>query len=155
MSEWNTNNNVLILASPPSRHVSFLTTERDILCLDYMTGLTKSPAHILPYAANSWTLKVCWSKTDIPKYSLPGSLCLGISKQEILTVHSFLHENTVNDQHHEHASSLGDFIWSSIEKCKDWYVTVINQHSLTVSFHTWKQQVENFPYKDKQNRIRR
>jgi len=45
--------NLLILASTRIGQVSFHTTKEEILCLDYLTGLTKSPAHIKPYTVNS------------------------------------------------------------------------------------------------------
>ena len=48
---------LLILASTRIGQVSFHTTKKEILCLDYFTGLIKSPAHIMPYTVNSWTLK--------------------------------------------------------------------------------------------------
>jgi len=51
--------NLLILACTRIKQVSFLTTKREILYLDYLTGLIKAPAYIMPYTMNSWTLKAC------------------------------------------------------------------------------------------------
>jgi len=41
------------LASTRIGQVSFQTTKKEILCLDYLTGLIKSPAHIIPCTVNS------------------------------------------------------------------------------------------------------
>ena len=45
--------NLLILASTRIGQVSFHTTKNEIVCLDYLTGLIKSPAHIMPYTVKS------------------------------------------------------------------------------------------------------
>jgi len=121
---YSNQSNRLILASARIGQVSFHTTEKEILCLDYLTGLIKSPAHIMPYTAKSWTLEACWSEMDIPKHTLiAASWNISTRNMKPPLIRS-RQQRQWQPPSTCVSSTSGKFPMKSAEKCKDLYTVM-------------------------------
>jgi len=116
--------NLLILASTRIGQVSFHTTKKEILCLDYLSGLIKSSAHIMPHTVNSWTLKACWSELDIPRHTLiAASWNISTRNMKPPLIRSRWHRQWQPPSTCVSPTS-GKFPMKSAEKCKDFYTAM-------------------------------